>query len=108
MRTSEGVTVKESVFFALASDSSTDQAANKQELVYTRTVCMGKSRTAFLGLQDLQDGSAVGILAAYKEVMLRAGLWRNGLAASSGTCLGQEYDAPEVREREDSEWPPDF
>ena len=35
MRTSEGVAVKESTFFALASDSSTDRAVNKQELVYT-------------------------------------------------------------------------
>ena len=66
--------MKESTFFALASDSSTDRAANKQELVYTRTVSMGKSRTAFLGLHDLQDGSAEGILAAYKQVMLHAGL----------------------------------
>ena len=47
---------------------------NKQESVYTWTVSMGKSRTAFLGLQDLQDGSAVGILAAYTQVMLRAGV----------------------------------
>ena len=74
MQTSEGVTVKESTFFAPASDNSTDRVANKQELVYTRTVSMGKSCTAFLGLQDLHDGSAVGILAAYKQVMLRAGL----------------------------------
>ena len=64
MGISEGVTVKESTFFALASDNSTDRAANKQELVYTRTVSMGKSRTAFLGLQELQDGTAVGNLAA--------------------------------------------
>ena len=66
--------MKESMFSALASDSSTDRAAHKQELVYTRTVRMGKSRTAFLGLQDLHEGTAVGILAAYKQVMLRAGL----------------------------------
>ena len=70
----EIVTVKESTFFAPASDNSTNRATNKQELVYTRTVSMGKSRTAFLGLQDLQDGSAEGIVAAYKQVMLRAGL----------------------------------
>ena len=68
----EGVTVKESTFFALASDSSTDRAANKQELVYTRTVSIGKTHTAFLGLHDLHDGSAEGILAAFKQVMLRA------------------------------------
>ena len=47
MRTSEGMKVKESTFFAPASDSSPDRAANKQELVYTRMVSMGKPR--FLG-----------------------------------------------------------
>ena len=74
IRTSEEVTMKESTFFALASGTSTDRVANKHDLVYTRMVPMGKCRTAFLGLQDLHDASAVGILAAYKQVMLRAGL----------------------------------
>ena len=55
-------------------DSSTDWGANKQELVYARTVCMGRSRTFFVGLQDLQAGTAVAILAAYMQVMLCAGL----------------------------------
>ena len=38
-------------FFALVSGSSTDRGANKQELVYARTVSMGRSRTFFVGLQ---------------------------------------------------------
>ena len=63
----------QSAFFALASNSSTDGAANKQELVYTRTMPAGRSHTTFLGLQDLQVGTAVGLVAAYKAVMLRAG-----------------------------------
>ena len=63
-----------SAFFALASDSPTDRAANKQELVCTRTMRACRSHTAFLGLQDLQAGTAVAIVAAYKHVMLRAGL----------------------------------
>ena len=35
---------------------------------------MGRSRTFFVGLQDLQPATAVAILAACKQVMLRAGL----------------------------------
>ena len=34
----------------------------------------GQSRTAFLGLQEMQAGTAVTILGAYKQVILRAGL----------------------------------
>ena len=74
IRAAGGELVRQSAFFALASDSSTDRAANKQELVYTRTMRAGRSHTAFLGLQDLQAGTAIGIVAAYKAVMLRAGL----------------------------------
>ena len=47
------MTLKESTHFALASDSSTDGDANKQELVYRRAVSMGRSRNALLGLQAL-------------------------------------------------------
>ena len=42
--------------------------------MYTRTVSIVESCTSFLSSQDLQDGSAVGILVACKQVMLRAGL----------------------------------
>ena len=52
IRAAGGELVRHSAFFALASDSSTDRAANKQELVYTRTMRAGRSHTAFLGLQD--------------------------------------------------------
>ena len=58
----------------LASDSSMDRSANKQELVYTRSLCNGEVRTAFLGLRNLRDGRAESIMAAYKQAMLHAGL----------------------------------
>ena len=74
IRAAGGEQVLQSAFFALASDSSTDRAANQQELVYARTMRAGRSHTAFLGLQDLQAGTAVAIVATYKHVMLRAGL----------------------------------
>ena len=35
------------------------------------------------------------------------GEWGRG-EGEQNFCLGQEYDAPEVREREGSKWPPDF
>ena len=63
--------VLQSAFFALASDSSTDRAANRQELGYTRPVHAGRSHTALLCLLVRQVGSAVAIVAAYKHVMLR-------------------------------------
>ena len=66
-------------------------SANKQELVYTRTMRAGRSHLAFLGLQDLQAGAAVAIVAAYKHVMLRAGLLRRTLVVS---CLSSRAGAP--------------
>ena len=74
IRAARGEDITKPSFSALASDSPTDWGANKQELVYARTVSMGRSRTFFVGLQDLQAGTAVAILAAYKQVMLRGGL----------------------------------
>ena len=44
----------QSAFFAMASDISTHRAANKQKLVYTRTMRARRDHTAFLGLQDLK------------------------------------------------------
>ena len=70
----EGEAIESSNFFALASNSSTDRSANKQELVYTRSLRNGEVRTPFLGLRNLQDGRAVSIMAAYKQAMLHAGL----------------------------------
>ena len=55
--------LRQSAFFALALDSFTDRVANKQELVYTGTMRAVWSHTAFLGLQDLQAGTAIGIVA---------------------------------------------
>ena len=49
----EGEAIETLLFFALASDSSTDRSANKQELVYTRTLREGQVCTAFLGLWEL-------------------------------------------------------
>ena len=74
IRAAEGCVRKDVSFFALASNSSTDCGAHKAELIYTRTMRDGQSRTAFLGLQELQAGTAVTILGAYKQVILRAGL----------------------------------
>ena len=66
--------VLHSALFALAADSSTDRTANKQDFVYARTMSASRSHSAFLGLQDLQVGTAVAAVAACKHVMLRAGL----------------------------------
>ena len=44
----EGQAIETSLFFALASDSSTDRSANKQELVSTRTLREGHVCTAYL------------------------------------------------------------
>ena len=74
IRAAREADVTQPSFFAPVSDILTDRGANKQELVYARTVSMGRSRTSFPGLQDLQAGTAVAIIAAYEQVMLRAGL----------------------------------
>ena len=70
----EGRAIETSLFFALASGSSTDRSANKQELVYTRTLREGQVCTAFLGLWELRDGTAPSIVTAYNQTMLKAGL----------------------------------
>ena len=74
IQAAEGRVLKDVSFFALASDSSTDRGAHKAELIYTRTMRDGQSGTAFLGLQELQAGTAVTTLGAYKQVIPRAGL----------------------------------
>ena len=56
IRPVEGQAIEASLFFALASDSSTDRSVNKQGLVYTRTLREGQFCTAFLGLWELRDG----------------------------------------------------
>ena len=43
---SEGEPLRQSCFFAFASDSSTARNAHKEELVYAQTVRMGRSHTA--------------------------------------------------------------
>ena len=74
IRSAKGDAVRTSRFFALASDSSTHRAAHKQELIYTRTWCDAGITTSYLTLHKLQDGTVVGILAAYKQAVLHAGL----------------------------------
>ena len=74
IRSVEAEAIETCTFFALACDSSMDRSANKQELVYTRTLGNGEIWTAFLGPRDLWDGAAASILAAYKQTMLHAGL----------------------------------
>ena len=70
----EGEAIETSLFFALASNGSTDLSANKQELLYTRTLREGQVCTAFLGFWELRDGTTPSIVAAYKQTMLKAGL----------------------------------
>ena len=70
----EGQAIETSLFFALASDSSMDRSANKQELVYTRTLREGQFCAASLGLWELRDGTTPSIVAAFKQTMLKAGL----------------------------------
>ena len=66
--------IETSLFFAVASNSSTERSANKQVLVYTRTLHKGHVRTTLLGLWELRDGTAPSIVATYKQTMLKAGL----------------------------------
>ena len=73
IRAAEGEQVLQSAFFTFASDSSTDRAANEKDLVYTRTMRARRSHLAFLGVHDLQAGTAVAIVATCKAFMLRVG-----------------------------------
>ena len=50
IQAAEGHVLKDAIFFALASDSSTHRGAHKAQLVYTRTMRNGQSCTVFLGL----------------------------------------------------------
>ena len=64
-RAAQGTIIKGSRFLAVASDSATDAAAQKAQLVYYRTMVEGKANTAFLSCQALAWGTAPGIFSAY-------------------------------------------
>ena len=73
-RNTQGTIIQSAEYLALASDSATDTAAHKAELVYYRTMYKGKPRTAFLSCQALPNGTASGIFSSYKRAFTAAGL----------------------------------
>ena len=73
-RNTQGAIIQSAEYLALASDSATDRAAHKSELVYYRTMFEGKPRTAFLSCQALPNGTASGIFSSYKRAFTAAGL----------------------------------
>ena len=73
-RNTQGAIIQSAEFLALASDSATDRAAHKAELVYYRTMFEGKPRTVFLSCQALPNGTASGIFSSYKRAFTAAGL----------------------------------
>ena len=73
-RNTQGTIIQSAEYLALASDSATDRAAHKAELVYYRTMFEGKPRTAFLSCQALPNGTASGIFSSYKRAFTAAGL----------------------------------
>ena len=71
-RISQGLVIKESSFFSIASDSCTDRAAKKEELFYVRAVVDGVMATNFFSCQPLPSGTAPGIVTALKRAMAHA------------------------------------
>ena len=68
-RISQGLVIKESSFFSIASDSCTDHAAKKEELFYVRAVVDGVMATNYFSCQPLSSGTAPGIVTALKRAM---------------------------------------
>ena len=71
-RISQGLVIKESSFFSIASDSCTDRAAKKEELFYVRAVVDGVMATNSFSCQPLPSGTAPGIVTALKRAMAHA------------------------------------
>ena len=71
---SEGATIIDSPFFALALDSCTDRGAGREELLYTRTIRNGVVKTQFMACKHLKTRDAGAIVAAYKRALLWAGV----------------------------------
>ena len=71
-RISQGLVIKESSFFSIASDSCTDRAAKKEQLFYVRAVVDGVMATNYFSCQPLPSGTAPGIVTALKRAMAHA------------------------------------
>ena len=71
-RISQGLVIKESSFFSIASDSCTNRAAKKEELFYFRAVVDGVMATNYFSCQPLPSGTAPGIVTALKRAMAHA------------------------------------
>ena len=71
-RISQGLVIKGSSFFSIASDSCTDRAAKKEELFYVRAVVDGVMATTYFSCQPLPSGTAPGIVTALKRAMAHA------------------------------------
>ena len=66
-RNTQGTIIQRAEYLAPASDSATDRAAHKAELVYYRTMYEGKPRTAFLSCQALPNGLASRVMQGRQE-----------------------------------------
>ena len=71
-RISQGLAIKEYSFFSIASDSCTDRASKKEELLYVRAVVDGVMATNFFSCQPLPSGTALSIVTALKRAMAHA------------------------------------
>ena len=71
-RISQGLVIKESSFFSIASDLCTERASKEEELFYVRAVVDGVMATNFFSCQPLPSGTAPGIVTALKQAMAHA------------------------------------
>ena len=65
---------RDSTYFSLMVDESTDISVLKQLVLYGRTVVKGKLKSCFLKIVDLEDGKALTITNAITSYLETAGL----------------------------------
>ena len=63
--TKQADAIERSPFMALSSDSSTDRAAKKEEMIWVRVITDYKTATTFFSCQALPGGDAHSIVTAY-------------------------------------------
>ena len=61
--------LKQSRFFSIKADGSTDNSTSEQESVYVRYVANGKPENKFIGLEEVEDSTSMGVLAAIDKVL---------------------------------------
>ena len=61
--------LKQSRFFSIKADGSTDNSTSEQESVYVRYVANGIPENKFIGLQEVENSTSMGVLAAIDKVL---------------------------------------